>query len=289
MAERRMFAKTIIDSDAFLDMSLSTQALYFHLSMRADDDGFVNNPKKIQRMIGSGDDELKMLVLKKFIIPFESGVCVIKHWRIHNYIRNDRYKETVYKDEKSMLGMKENGSYTLENNFGIPFANQSDTIGIPDGHRLDTQVRLGKERIGKDSIELVESRLDEDKIENKKKKSEFDLLIENYTDDLDLRNTIYEFIKMRKAIKSPMTSNALKLMLSRLDKLSNCDNGKKFKILEQSIMNSWKSIYELKNENGQKKVQYSNEKPKLRFNNFKGRDYDYDDLEKKLLGWDQED
>ncbi|WP_368244285.1 phage replication initiation protein, partial [Clostridium tertium] len=253
MAERRMFAKTIIDSDAFLDMSLSTQALYFHLSMRADDDGFVNNPKKIQRMIGSGDDELKMLVLKKFIIPFESGVCVIKHWRIHNYIRNDRYKETVYKDEKSMLGMKENGSYTLENNFGIPFANQSDTIGIPDGHRLDTQVRLGKERIGKDSIELVESRLDEDKIENKKKKSEFDLLIENYTDDLDLRNTIYEFIKMRKAIKSPMTSNALKLMLSRLDKLSNCDNGKKFKILEQSIMNSWKSIYELKNENGQKK------------------------------------
>ena len=286
MAERRMFAKTIIDSDAFLDMSLSTQALYFHLSMRADDDGFVNNPKKIQRMIGSGDDELKMLVLKKFIIPFESGVCVIKHWRIHNYIRNDRYKETVYKDEKSMLGMKENGSYTLENNFGIPFANQSDTIGIPDGHRLDTQVRLGKERIGKDSIELVESRLDEDKIENKKKKSEFDLLIENYTDDLDLRNTIYEFIKMRKAIKSPMTSNALKLMLSRLDKLSN---GKKFKILEQSIMNSWKSIYELKNENGQKKVQYSNEKPKLRFNNFKGRDYDYDDLEKKLLGWDQED
>ncbi|MDU2156544.1 phage replication initiation protein [Clostridium sp.] len=289
MAERRMFAKTIIDSDAFLDMSLSTQALYFHLSMRADDDGFVNNPKKIQRMIGSGDDELKMLVLKKFIIPFESGVCVIKHWRIHNYIRNDRYKETVYKDEKSMLGMKENGSYTLENNFGIPFANQSDTIGIPDGHRLDTQVRLGKERIGKDSIELVESRLDEDKIENKKKKSEFDLLIENYTNDLDLRNTIYEFIKMRKAIKSPMTSNALKLMLSRLDKLSNCDNGKKFKILEQSIMNSWKSIYELKNENGQKKVQYSNEKPKLRFNNFKGRDYDYDDLEKKLLGWDQED
>lgn len=289
MAERRMFAKTIIDSDAFLDMSLSTQALYFHLSMRADDDGFVNNPKKIQRMIGSGDDELKMLVLKKFIIPFESGVCVIKHWRIHNYIRNDRYKETVYKDEKSMLGMKENGSYTLENTNGIPLANQSDTVGIPDGHRLDTQVSLVKERIGKDSLELGESRLNEDKIENKKKKSEFDLLIENYTDDLDLRNTIYEFIKMRKAIKSPMTSNALKLMLSRLDKLSNCDNDKKFKILEQSIMNSWKSIYELKNENGQKKVQYSNEKPKLRFNNFKGRDYDYDDLEKKLLGWDQED
>ncbi len=98
MAERRMFAKTIIDSDAFLDMPLSTQALYFHLSMRADDDGFVNNPKKIQRMIGASDDDLKLLFNKHFVIPFDSGVCVIKHWRIHNFIRNDRYVETVYQD-----------------------------------------------------------------------------------------------------------------------------------------------------------------------------------------------
>jgi len=94
MAEKRMFAKSIIDSDAFLDMSLSTQALYFHLAMRADDDGFINNPKKILRMIGGSDDELKMLLAKKFIIAFESGVIVIKHWRMHNYIQNDRYKPT---------------------------------------------------------------------------------------------------------------------------------------------------------------------------------------------------
>ena len=112
MAERRMFAKTIIDSDAFTDMPLSTQALYFHLSMRADDDGFINNPKKIQRMIGASDDDLKVLVMKRFIIPFESGIVVIKHWKIHNYIRNDRYKETVYLREKEMLETKENGSYT---------------------------------------------------------------------------------------------------------------------------------------------------------------------------------
>lgn len=275
MAERRMFAKTIIDSDAFLDMSLSTQALYFHLSMRADDDGFVNNPKKIQRMIGCGDDELKMLVAKKFIIPFESGVCVIKHWRIHNYIQKDRYKETVYKDEKSHLMLKENNAYRYV-----------DTECIQDVSKLETQVRLGKDRLGKESLELGESSLEEDSIRKEKKKSEFDLLIENYTDDLDLRNTIYEFIKMRKAIKAAMTSNALKLMLSKLDKLSSGDMDKKFKILEQSIMNSWKGLFELKNENGQKQVQYSNEKPKLRFNNFKGRDYDYDDLEKKLLGWE---
>lgn len=277
MAEKRMFAKTIIDSDAFLDMSLSTQALYFHLSMRADDDGFVNNPKKIQRMIGAGDDELKMLIAKKFIIPFESGVCVIKHWRIHNYIQNDRYKETVYKEEKAHLILKENKAYKYV-----------DTPCIQTVSKVETQIRLDKNREDKNRLELEESSLEEDSIRKEKKKSEFDLLIENYTDDLDLRNTIYEFIKMRKAIKAAMTSNALKLMLSKLDKLSSGDKDKKFKILEQSIMNSWKGLFELKNENGQKQVQYSNEKPKLRFNNFKGRDYDYDDLEKKLLGWDEE-
>ena len=142
MAERRMFAKTVIDSDAFLDMPLSTQALYFHLSMRADDDGFINNPKKIQRMIGCADDDLKLLIAKNFIIPFESGVVVIKHWKIHNYIRNDRYKETVYQEEKAQLDIKGNQAYTL---------------GIPNGYQMDTQDRLGKDRLelGKDSIEDI--------------------------------------------------------------------------------------------------------------------------------------
>ena len=145
MAERRMFAKTIIDSDAFLDMPLSTQALYFHLSMRADDDGFINNPKKIQRMVGCCDDDLKLLLVKNFIIAFESGVVVIKHWKIHNYIRNDRYKETVYQDEKAMLEEKDNKSYTL---------------GIPNGYQMDTQVRLGKDSLGK--VSLVEGSVDDD-------------------------------------------------------------------------------------------------------------------------------
>lgn len=141
MAERRMFAKTIIDSDAFLDMPLSTQSLYFHLSMRADDDGFINNPKKIQRMVGASDDDLKLLIAKNFIIPFESGIVVIKHWKIHNYIRNDRYKETVYLDEKAQLDTKGNNAYTV----CLP-------SGIPNGYRLDTQVRLGEDRTVKESI-----------------------------------------------------------------------------------------------------------------------------------------
>ena len=137
MAERRMFAKTIIDSDAFLDMPHSTQLLYFHLSMRADDDGFINNPKNIMRMIGCKDDDLKILVTKKFIIPFDSGVVVIKHWKIHNYIAKDRYKETKYKDEKALLQLDENNSYTT---------------CIQPVYKMETQVRLGKDRLGKDNI-----------------------------------------------------------------------------------------------------------------------------------------
>ena len=148
MAERRMFAKTIIDSDAFLEMPATAQMLYFHLAMRADDDGFINNPKRIMRMIGSGDDDLKLLILKKFIIPFESGVVVIKHWRINNYLRTDRYKETAYIDEKSRLEIKENGAYTL-------IESGMDTAGIPNGYQCETQDRIGKDRIGKDRIGKV--------------------------------------------------------------------------------------------------------------------------------------
>ncbi|WP_228065549.1 replisome organizer [Enterococcus mundtii] len=154
MAERRMFAKTIIDSDAFLDMPLSTQALYFHLSMRADDDGFINNPKKIQRMVGCGDDDLKLLMAKRFILVFESGVIVIKHWKIHNYIRNDRYKPTLYQDEKALLADKDNKAYT----FAEELPNRDENLGIPDDnqtvYQMDTQVRLGKDRLGKDSKDI---------------------------------------------------------------------------------------------------------------------------------------
>lgn len=145
MAERRMFAKTIIDSDAFLDMPLSSQALYFHLSMRADDDGFINNPRKVQRMVGSSEDDLKLLMVKRFILAFDSGVIVIKHWKLHNYIRNDRYKPTLYQDEKAQLIEKDNKVYSKSND------------GIPDGYQMDTQVRLGKDRLGKDRKDITPS------------------------------------------------------------------------------------------------------------------------------------
>lgn len=122
-----MFSKQIVDSDAFLEMPLSTQALYFHLSMRADDDGFLNNAGKIRRIIGASEDDMKLLILKKFVISFEGGVIVIKHWRINNYLRNDRYHETVYLEEKSMLDIRKNGAYSLKTEIDIPDCNQSVT------------------------------------------------------------------------------------------------------------------------------------------------------------------
>ena len=119
MANRRMFAKTIIDSDAFLEMPLSTQALYFHIGMRADDEGFVNNPKRISRIIGGTEDELKLLIAKRFLIPFESGVLLIKHWKINNQIRVDRFKKTIFYREKELVEEKENGVYTKIDTLGM--------------------------------------------------------------------------------------------------------------------------------------------------------------------------
>ena len=141
MAQRRMFSPDIVDSDAFLDMPISSQALYFHLAMRADDDGFIS-PKKIMRLINVGNDDLKVLLTKRFLLPFESGVVVIKHWLIHNLIRKDRYKETRYIDEKRTLKIKENGAYT-----------EMATNGLPNDNQMAPQVRLGKVRLGKNNID----------------------------------------------------------------------------------------------------------------------------------------
>ena len=123
MAEKRMFAKTIVLSDAFLDMPMSARCLYFTLGMLADDDGFVNSPKSIMRQCGASDDDLRVLMGKKFLIAFETGVIVIKHWRINNYLRNDRYQGTKYTEEKSKLEIEPSGAYSLieeEEPLGIP-------------------------------------------------------------------------------------------------------------------------------------------------------------------------
>lgn len=139
-----MFSLKIVDSDLFLDMPLSSQCLYFHLSMRADDDGFVNNPKKIIKIIGANEDDLKILIAKGFVIVFDQGIIVITHWKINNYIRKDRYKPTMYIEQKQQLYQTENGAYISEEKVGCHLVNQRLSSGQPS---------IGKGRLDKVSID----------------------------------------------------------------------------------------------------------------------------------------
>lgn len=153
MAEKRMFTQKIIDSDPFLDMPLSTQALYFHLNMRADDDGFINNPKRIQRTIGASEDDLRLLIAKRFVIGFENGVIVIKHWRMHNTLRKDRYNPTQYQEELASLAIKDNNAYTERLPEPVLMDGyQLATTWQPDGNHLEPQYSIDKYSIDKVSI-----------------------------------------------------------------------------------------------------------------------------------------
>lgn len=165
MAKRRMFSKDVVDTDNFLEMPATTQVLYFHLSMRADDDGFVSNPKRILRLTGCSEDDLKILYAKQFIIPFDSGVCVIRHWKIHNYIQKDRYNKTIYHDELYKLTVLKNGMY-----------DRVDTECIQDVSISDTQVRLGKDSLVKvsqveDSLESGESSQENNNTDKRKSRN----------------------------------------------------------------------------------------------------------------------
>lgn len=145
MAERRMFAKRVIDSDGFLDMPGSARLLYYDLGMRADDDGFVDSPKKIMRMTGASPDDLNILVLKNFIIPFDIGVVVIKHWKIHNYIRKDTYRETDYREQKRLLDTGDDNVYRV--------ISGTDAELSYTGRRRDADVTLTQESKEKDNTD----------------------------------------------------------------------------------------------------------------------------------------
>lgn len=158
MADKRMFSLKIVDSDLFLDMPLSSQCLYFHLSMRADDDGFVDNPKKIIKIIGANEDDLKSLITKGFVIVFERGIIVITHWKINNYISNDRRKEPMYITEKQSLTQTENRAYIKLENLGIPNDNQVSTICPHSIHENKNKQNTGTKtikKIGKAIYEVV--------------------------------------------------------------------------------------------------------------------------------------
>lgn len=147
MAERRMFAKTIVDSDAFLDMPIASQCLYFHLAMRADDEGFVNKAKSVARTVGAKEEDFRPLIERRFVLVFDDGVIVIKHWRIHNWIRGDRLQPTKYQQHKSTLFLDENNAYTDKC--------QTNVSQLSD--KCHTEVRLGKDSIDKESKDTSSS------------------------------------------------------------------------------------------------------------------------------------
>jgi hypothetical protein len=252
VAQRRMISLKIVDTDIFLDMPLTARYLYLEFCTRADDEGFIASPKKILRMVGCSDDDFKILMAKQFIIPFESGVCVIKHWKIHNYIRSDRFTETIYLNEKSLLAVDENSAYVKVHDENTHYVIPNV---IPDVNQvvgsMDTQVRLGKDRLGK--VSKGKDRLEE----GKGSKETIETLIDAYASPRsELNKTLLDFVEMRKEIKKKLTTRALKMILNKLNKLAD-DEYTKIKILEQSILHSWQDVYELKQENSNYSVNNS--------------------------------
>ncbi len=215
MAERRMMSKSIIKSDTFLDMPATTQNLYFHMLLDADDDGFINAPKSIMRMIGAKEDDMKVLVAKQFVIPFESGVVVIKDWKIHNYIQNDRYKPSTL-PERDLLNIQKDKTYTLKN----------------DVSRMDTEciqtVSIGKDRLGKDRLGKV-----------REGKDSIDTLCHVSHDDVDKSHfEIIEYLNMKTGSKFKATTKPyIQAIRSRLKEGYTVDD---FKTVIDKKCREWK-------------------------------------------------
>ena len=350
MAERRMLSRTILDSDKFLDMPLTTQALYIHLIMNADDDGFLNNSQKITRMIGAGKKDFELLISAEFIIDFDNGICAVKHWKLHNYIRSDRYKPTVYQDELSRLVIASNkvyeesktyektkvyeadtneklshsNSYKIilkaeikgedkslrDNNIEdiIGKDNQQDIFlesetevneepykgeenyefseqksvfseekvdGIPSDDHMETQNRLDEISVDKDSIEKVMEK--------------WNLLgISNIS---CIKNTRQKLLKAR--IKEHGTDNVINA-IGNIEKSSflKGQNDRGWVITfdwfvkPNNFIKVFEGNYDDNNSSsGENFIRGSSTSKKLSFNNFPQREYNYDELEKKLLGW----
>lgn len=234
MARRRMFSLDVVDTDKFLDMPSSTQALYFHLGMRADDDGFVSSPKRITKTVNCAEDDLKLLVTKGYLIPFESGVVVISDWKINNELKKDRYKPTIHLSEFEKIQTQKNKSYSL-------IKSMTDTKCFRNVSKMDTQDSIGKDSIGKDSIDKEPGEV----LKKKAPEETINSAINSYTDNPELKQALIDFIEMRKRMKKPPTLKALKLCLKKLDNLA-IDDFIKIKIVNQSVIRCWMDFFELK-------------------------------------------
>lgn len=221
MADRRMFTKKVTDDDHFMELSASAQALYLHLSMAADDDGFCNQVSIAMFKAHASVQDLEALLEKRYIYQFDNGVIVIKHWRMANALRKDRYTPTAFQEELSKLSLKENGSYTR----------------LPDGCQVVANC-LPQDRLDKDSID--KDRVEKD-IEPPKRRGG---VFQRFADgDPELSSALKEFNDFRNRKKKPMTDDAKERLCRRLEKFPKEEW---VDIIHQSIDQGWTDIYPLK-------------------------------------------
>ena len=238
MAERRMFTQKITEADNFTALPPTTQCLYFHLCMNADDDGFSNKIRQAMFNAHADQNDFEMLVQKRFILPFDSGVIVIKHWRMHNLIRADRYHETDYLEEKAALILKENGVYTD----CIPSDNQVTTNGIPSDNQMETEVRLGKDSIGK--VSKGKDSIGKDIAPSQKPKKE------KYGELGNVKLTIDEYDKLLNEYGSDLLHKAIKYLDEYIE-----DKGNKYKS-HYMTMRRW--VFDAVKEQEQKRAKFNN-------------------------------
>lgn len=228
-----MFSDKITNSDSFIEMPKESQLLYFHLNMHADDDGFIGNPKLVTRIASVNDKDCELLFTKKFLIRFESGVCVVKHWRINNQIRKDRYKETKYLREKHSLYIRENGAYTTNKDGAMPMPKGHFSIGDEDlATKRQPMGVAGKVRLGKVS---------KDKSTRVKKNT---LELPDWLN----KKKWQEWVEYRKERRLTNTDTTLKRQLGLLEKFK----GQHESIIEKSITSGWQGLFEPKGAYGAK-------------------------------------
>ena len=280
-----MMSKSIIETDKFMDMPMSAQCLYFHLLLRADDDGFIVSPKRTMRSIGCTDDDMKILIAKSYVLAFESGVIVVKHWRIHNYVKRDRYKQSSIPESKLIM-LDENREYQYlepkRNQSGTslePKRNQSGTSLEPkrskeehEGHSGDHEEydkintsdgaepnwnQTGTKMEPKwfhrlDKIRLDKIRGEEIRKDKKEKQSvSLKTIIEEFAGKNSmLFEAVKDWIEMRKTIKAPLTARAASMSFKRLCELSHGNESMMIEILNQSTLNCWKGLFPLRNPSG---------------------------------------
>lgn len=276
MAERRMFAKTIIDSDAFLDMPLSAQALYFHLAMRADDEGFVGNPKMIQRMIGATEKDCRILISKRFILTFPSGIILVTHWKIHNYIQADRFKKSTYIEEKSMISLDNKGCYvettesnSVDNRLSVGSQNVSNLYPtcIQNASKLDTQ---DSKELVKDNKELIK---DSSKKESKKEiinknnayayaRESYDEIMERLHCSAELTKALRAFIQHCTLNKCLITNDRLIRLIEALNRQANDKDRIKWlnNAVDKNHIDVFNTEKSLANKSGYSSARFENER-----------------------------